>query len=464
MSFHPLFMRDDDDSSHSMCSHDDFWHVLLCVGFAGAAIGTCLALIRLILLGSLIHHCLLLYRRAINGCAACRQSSKENLPIIIDFYCYLCILHPIRRLRVLWYSYIYPRFRARTIQKVPRDCILPQELCEVIIRFCSSERETLLTCSLVCKAWVPTSRCLLCTYVHSRDHVREFVKLLQSPDNTISPHIQTVWLEMYSKQDRLIRYRHALRALANADAMLTRAIIAGQSLDPVTELHRYFPHVKRLSFNYEGLGDNDATSAANFRRILWYSSLFCRLERLSIRFLCQGGTEDIPLSSLEECKPPTRLRSLSLKCWNRDLLHWLERHHKALGRLTTFKMKLGGSRRTLDPSPINGIFKVSYTNLQVVALTIVEWDNGFLDLSPLTELRTVVLYMYHFPSGMETITSLNSSHIETVTVITSDDESMMSNYLDNFMSGIGFAFMYGRSTLRRYVPSTVQSYSSFLIL
>ncbi len=154
MSFHPLSMRDDDDSSHSMCSHDDFWHVLLCVSFVGAAIGTCLALIRLILLGSLIHHCLLLYRRAINGCAACRQSSKENLPIIIDFYCYLCILHPIRRLRVLCYSYIYPRFRTRTILKVPRDFILPQELCEVI-RFCSSERETLLTCSLVCKAWVP---------------------------------------------------------------------------------------------------------------------------------------------------------------------------------------------------------------------------------------------------------------------------------------------------------------------
>ncbi len=195
----------------------------------------------------------------------------------------------------------------------------------MIIRFCSSERETLLTCSLVCKAWVPTSRCLLCTYVHSRDHVREFVKLLQSPDNTISPYIQTVWLEMYSKRDRLIRYRYALHALANADAMPTRAIIAGQSLDPVTELHRYFPHIKRLSFNYEDPGDNDATSAANFRRILWYSrGLFCRLERLSIRFLRQGGTRIYRFPSLEECKPPTRLRSLSLKCWNRDLLHWLE--------------------------------------------------------------------------------------------------------------------------------------------
>ncbi|SJL10942.1 uncharacterized protein ARMOST_14338 [Armillaria ostoyae] len=280
MSFHPLFMRDDEDSSHSTCSHDDFWHVLLCVGFVGAAIAwTCLALI---LLSSLIHHCILLYRRAINDCAAC---SKENLPIIIDFYCYLCILHPIRRLRVLCYSYIYPRFRDRTIVKVPRDCILPQELCEVIIHFCASERETLLTCSLVCKAWVPTSRCLLCTYVRSRDHVREFVKLLQSPENTISPYIRTVWLEMYAKRDRLIRYRHALRALANADAMPTRGIIAGQSLEPVTELHRYFPYIKRLSFNYEDLGDNDAISAASFRRILWYSSQFSHLERLSIRFL-----------------------------------------------------------------------------------------------------------------------------------------------------------------------------------
>ncbi|KAK0216279.1 hypothetical protein IW262DRAFT_207498 [Armillaria fumosa] len=378
MPIHPLFVRDDVDSSPSMCSHDDLWHVLLCVGFVGAAVGTFLALTRLVLLSSLIHHCILLCRRAINGCAACRQDSKENLPIIIDFYFYSCILHPIRRLRVLCCSYIYPKFRDDAIVKVPRDCILPQELCEVIIRFCSFERETLLTCSLVCKAWIPTSRCLLCTYIHPRDHVREFVKLLRSPDNTISPHIQTVWLETYTQRDRLIRYHYALCALAHADAMPTRAIIAGQLLDPVTELHRYFPHIKRLSFNYEDLGDNDATSAASFRRILWYSSLFCDLERLSIRFVHPGGTKDILLSSLEQCMPPTRLRSLSLKCWNRDLLRWLERHNKTLGRLTTFKMKFGGSEswRTLDPTPINTIFRIGYTSLQVVALTIVEWENG----------------------------------------------------------------------------------------
>ncbi|KAK0477047.1 hypothetical protein IW261DRAFT_1488375 [Armillaria novae-zelandiae] len=461
MSIHPLFVRDDDDSSTPMCSHDSFWEVLVCVGYVGVGVGVGvglgLALARLIVLGSLVR----LYRRAINGCI---EGTKGNLPIIIDFYFYFCILHPIRRLRVLCYSYIHPRFRDGAIVKVPRDCILPQELCEVIIRFSSSERGTLLSCSLVCKAWVPTSRCLLCTHVHSHDHVREFVKLLQSRDNTISPHIQTVWLEMHTKRDRLIRYRYALCALANANAMPTRAIIAGQSLDPVTVLHRYFPHIKRLSFNYDVPEDNDVASDASLRRILWYSSLFCDLERLSIRFSHPRGSEDIPLSSLEECKPPTRLRSLSLKCWNRDLLRWLERHGKTLDRLTTFKMKFGGSWGTLDPTPINAIFRVGYTKLQVVALTIVEWDNGFLDLSPLAELRTVILYIYHFPSGMQTISSLNSSHIETVTVITSNDESMMCNSLDAFMSRIGFTFLYGRSALRRYVPSTAQSYSSFLIL
>ncbi|KAK0189451.1 hypothetical protein F5146DRAFT_627446 [Armillaria mellea] len=449
MSIHPLFVRDDDDSSSPICS-SAFWHALLCADFVGASLGICLAVVWFIFIRFLIHRYI--------GC----QDSKENLQIIIDFYFYLCILHPIRRLCVLCYSYIYPRSRAHTIVKVPRDCIFPQELCEVIIRFCSSERETLLTCSLVCKAWVPTSRCLLCTYVHSHDRVRGFVKLLHSPDNTISPHIQTVWLEMYTKRDRFIRYRYALRALANANAMPTRAVIAGQSLDSVTELYRYFPHIKRLSFNYEDLGDDEATSTTSFGKILWYSSLFYDLERLSIRFSHPGGTEDIPISSLEECKPPTRLRSLSLKCRNRDLLRWLEIHHRTLGRLTTFKMKFGSSRPTLDPSTINSI--LSCTSLQVVALTIVEWENGFLDLRPLTELRTVILYMYHFPSGRATISSLNSSHIETVTVIASDEESMMTNYLDGFMSGIGFAFLYGRSALRRYVPSAAQRYSSFLIL
>lgn len=171
------------------------------------------------------------------------------------------------------------------------------------------------------------------------------------------------------------------------------------------------------------------------------------------------GTQDISLSTLEEFKPPTRLHSLSMKCWNMDLLRWLKRHHKTPDRLTTFKMMFDGTWRILDPAPINAVFRVGYTSLQVVASTTVECHNGFLDMSTLTELQTIVLYVYRFPSGMQTIPSLNSGHIETVTFITSDDESMVSNYLDSFMFGTGFTFLYGRSALRRYVPSTVQSYS-----
>ncbi|KAK0457069.1 uncharacterized protein EV420DRAFT_538467 [Desarmillaria tabescens] len=375
MLANPIFTRDNGDTTHSICrANENFWHVLLCIGSLGAVIGAFFALIRIVLLSSLIPSCILLYRRVSAGYASYCQGSKENLPIIIDFCRYFCILHPVRRLRVYWRSHICARFRDREVVNVPRDCVLPQELCEVIIHFCHSDRETLLACSLVCRAWVPSSRSLLWTRVHSGDHVREFVKLLQSPENTISPYIQSIWLEMYTKWDRLIRYQHALRALANADAILIRAIITGQSLDPVRALHCHFPHIKRLSFNYEDLGDNEATSAANFRRLLWYSSLFCHLERLSIRFLNPGGT-DIPLSSLEECKLPMHLRSLSLKCWNRDLLCWLESRHKTL-RLTTFKLKIENYACTLDPSPINGILRACYTSLRSVTFTVVEWENG----------------------------------------------------------------------------------------
>ncbi|KAK0494330.1 hypothetical protein EDD18DRAFT_367116 [Armillaria luteobubalina] len=243
---------------------------------------------RIILLRSLIPHCFVLCRRAISGCAACRQDSRETLPIIIDFYFYSCILHPIRRLRVLCWSYISPRFRDGAIVKVPRDCIFPQELCEVIIRFCSSDRKALFTCNLVCNGSQPVDT-LLCTCVHFGDHVREFVELLRFPDSIKSPHIQTIWLETYTKRGRLIQYRYACCALADVNAMPTRALITGQSLDPVTELFHYFPQIKRLSFDYKDLGDHHVESAANFRRILWYSSLFCDLERLLIRFVHLGA-------------------------------------------------------------------------------------------------------------------------------------------------------------------------------
>ncbi|KAG7443215.1 uncharacterized protein BT62DRAFT_935175 [Guyanagaster necrorhizus] len=455
MSVLTLFTRDDGISLDSLCRiTDNFWNILYCGIFVGSTLGAIFALARTVLLGSLIPLCGLLYRRVIDDYPPHRRCYKEHLLIIIDFCCCVCILHPLRRLRV-WCSHIYPRSRKRMKVNVPADSILPQELCEIIISLCRSDRKTLLTCSLVCRAWVPISRSLLWTHIHSSDRVRYFVKLLQSPENTISPHIQTVCLQMYTKCDPMIRYQHALRALSNANAMPKRAIIAGQSLTPVMALYRHFPDIQRLSFNYGSLGDGEETSAADFRRLLWYSSLFYQLERLSIKFFRPGGTEDIPLS-LRECKLPMRLRWISLKCWNRDLLHWL-RGLPQTRELMAFKLKFGGHWRTLDPKPINDILRVGHRSLRFVALTIVEWDNGFPDLSCLIELRTAVFYVYHFPSAMETIASLKSSHIETVTIITKDNESMIGDYLDNFMTGIGFAFLYGGSTSRRYVPSTVRS-------
>ncbi|PBK69373.1 hypothetical protein ARMSODRAFT_160627 [Armillaria solidipes] len=261
-------------------------------------------------------------------------------------------------------------------------------------------------------------------------------------------------LSMYTKQDGLIRYRHALRTLANADAQISRAKIVGQSLDPARALYRYFPHLRRLSFIYEDKGDAEEKSAANFRHILFYSSLFCDLQRLSIQFTRQGNSsEDVPLPSLDGITLPAGLRSLSLKSWNKDLLRWVKRYHATL-RLTTFKLKIGRHQwRALDPRPVNALLRLCRTSLQFITLTIIEWENGFLDLGSLTELRTVVLYVYHILSGKVTLSSLNSSHIETITIMTSDGESMVHNYLDDFMTGISFSFSYGKSGLRQYVPS-----------
>ncbi len=356
----------DSDGDKTTCDVKKFGDISVCI---------IIPLIPIAFIALVVLSCILsaFYKQTVAYYTAYRG---ERLPTFIEFYAYAWILHPLRRIRVSWRSFIL-RFRNHALLNVPLDCALPQELIEIIISFCYPDRKTLLTCSLVCKAWVPTSRRLLWISVHSGDRVRELVKFLNSPDNAISPYAQTVSLSMYTKQDGLIRYRHALRTLANAEARISRARISGQSLDPARALYRYFPHLKRLSFIYEDKGDAEEQSAANFRRFLLYSSLFCDLQRLSIQFTRQGNsTEDITLPSLEGITLPAGLRSLSLKSWNKDLLRWVKRHHATL-RLTTFKLKFGGHCwRALDPRPVNALLRPCRTSLQFITLTIVEWENG----------------------------------------------------------------------------------------
>ncbi|KAG7443230.1 uncharacterized protein BT62DRAFT_1078609 [Guyanagaster necrorhizus] len=406
----------DGGEGESICGEKYFAHIFLCIIWLLP-----LALIAFLFVGTLLQgffQCFTeLYKNAVTYYTACRQ---ENIPSFIEFYAYAWIFHPIRRIRISC-RILTSKFRNHTMLNIPRDFTLPQELCEIIINFCYPDRATLLTCSLVCKAWIPASRRLLSIRVHSRDRVRELVKLLNSPDNTISPYVQTVSLWMHTKHDGLVRYRHALRSLANADSRISRAKISGQSSDPAIALHRYFPHIRRLSFNYEDQGETEGTSATNIRHILLYSSLFCDLKRLSIQFVRRGNdTEDVPLPSLEAMTLPASLRSLSLKFWNKDLLRWLNRHHATL-RLTTFKLKIGGHWLALDPSPVNSLLRPCRTSLRFITLTMIQWENGFLDLRFLTELRAVVLHVYHLPSTKATLSSLNSSHIETVTIIISGD-------------------------------------------
>ncbi|KAK0457056.1 uncharacterized protein EV420DRAFT_1551259 [Desarmillaria tabescens] len=451
----PIFSRDNGDDNGELCGVKKAGDIIACVfwlipmSMVGILIGYG------ILFGCFFPLCAELYNKTVASYTAYHQ---EYLPTFIEFYAYAGILHPLRRIRVCWRSLISKFRKNATTLNVPRECTFPQELFEIIINFCYPHRQTLLTCSLVCKAWVPTSRRLLWIHVHSGDRVRQLVKLLNSPDSAISPYAQKVSLSMYTKQDRLMRYRHALRTLANADSRIIRAKITGQSLEPARALRRYFPHLRRLSFSYEDKGDIEETSAANFRRILLYSSLFCDLQHLSIQFNRQGNsTEDIPLSSLEEITLPAGLRSLSIKTWNKDFLCWIKRHRATL-RLTTFKLKVDSHwQSALDSHLISAILRPCRTSLQFVTLTIFECKNGFLNLDYLTELRVVVFYVYHIPSSKATLSSLNSSHIENITILTRDGENMTRDYFDQFMTGISFSFSYGKSGLRRYVPSIVGS-------
>lgn len=64
---------------------------------------------------------------------------------------------------------------------------IPQELVDVIIDYLHNDNDTLCTCALVCKRWVPSSRIHLTVKVGY--HSADFLQLLDSPGCTFVPFL-----------------------------------------------------------------------------------------------------------------------------------------------------------------------------------------------------------------------------------------------------------------------------------
>ncbi len=88
--------------------------------------------------------------------------------------------------------------------------ILPRELCDIIIGFCEEDQSLLLSCILVCVAWVSPSRKRLKMELRCKSykHIVELTHLLRSPVETLSPWVHCTGInfggKFYHQQWRLL--------------------------------------------------------------------------------------------------------------------------------------------------------------------------------------------------------------------------------------------------------------------
>jgi hypothetical protein len=148
---------------------------------------------------------------------------------------------------------------------------LPAELTDRIIDFLHADKDALLPCSLVCKAWLPSSR-YHCSLSISSRNVDSFVELLTTPISTIGKHAH--YLEIQSSTTILLKIAPYLSSFA------TRSLaLRDETLGP-----RYQPGENELKW-FAQLRDVDIENALFFTTVQFFAFLASlhSLETLAVR-------------------------------------------------------------------------------------------------------------------------------------------------------------------------------------
>ncbi|KAF8911714.1 hypothetical protein CPB85DRAFT_644142 [Mucidula mucida] len=124
--------------------------------------------------------------------------------------------------------------------------IRPRELCDIIIGFCEEDQSLLLSCILVCVAWVSPSRKRLKMELRCKSykHIVELTHLLRSPVETRPLYWYQLWREV----------------LSSAVAIAMPSQIEGRSS---SESDHLAPHLIRLYLDLQSLTFHAISCSAN---------------------------------------------------------------------------------------------------------------------------------------------------------------------------------------------------------
>ncbi|KAF9553964.1 hypothetical protein CPC08DRAFT_821987 [Agrocybe pediades] len=277
---------------------------------------------------------------------------------------------------------------------------IPQELTDHIMAYLDPLRDknTLLRCGLVCRAWVPSSRkaafeSLTFSAISTHAHRLQFLGILDHPLCTFSSSVKTLildgkitedladlgpigWLdpllpllwrldsvkELHSTRVPLsLRTEAAWRALLRAPnftskiVKLTLVDVKFESVDAFAETVRAFPHLEHLIYdpkNYDGV------KQSNFQGRIRIFSSFPLPEQISDNPKTDGNaTESLSRNIYEQTihpghKPLQKLRVLDIKLalfdWCYILWNWLLQNQVCPSELILDALKMSDTQSVIS--------------------------------------------------------------------------------------------------------------------
>jgi hypothetical protein len=212
--------------------------------------------------------------------------------------------------------------------------VLPPELHDIIIGFLYDDIPTLASCALVCKDWLPSSRCHLFRRLELKPWTaRKFLRLLESPLHgpAIAPHVRNLYIH---------------EGLTQVDAWFNEGVWRMGILRSVTSLHvdlldwevlSVESRVAFMSFlhNVEELilTDSDFETFDQFTEVV---SEPRSLRKLEVRG--NNSWEDGPTMELDRLPCPNQLQALHLEGCQDPLFPWLLQHESCYRMLKILKV------------------------------------------------------------------------------------------------------------------------------
>ncbi|KAL0954206.1 hypothetical protein HGRIS_005334 [Hohenbuehelia grisea] len=249
---------------------------------------------------------------------------------------------------------------------------LPQEIIDIIVDYCHSGRETLLTCSLISRKWVTSSRYHLFLTVTIRLkplNFNQFAFTIRSPLCTIRPFIQK--MELCGFDDSRDALRRCSDKLGPMPGLWSLSIIDTfiREADTMDQLRRLCPWLVSLALVNVAFSLNPKIVT-----ILGFE----HSSELEL-----GGLQFLHPCSLSQFRLSPSLRHLLIDLQDQGTVGWLVRHEEpfSIQKLTVTIQSMPGIKSA------QSLIGVAMRNISELIVEI--WEEALLGLLRMQDMKSL---------------------------------------------------------------------------